>query len=86
MNRFQQTTVAFSIIAAFYLGLSFQGTGIASFSDTANASDGSVVAGIAADGKMLFTSSSDGKTIYVWRYQGMDKPRYQGSVHAVVEE
>lgn len=86
MTRFQRTLAVLSVAAAFYIGHglhSREPVALPSLASPAYAGD---VASAATKTEMLFTSSPDGRKLYMWRYQGTRKPRFLGEADAILSQ
>lgn len=84
MNRFQRAIAVLAVAAGFYIGHGLHSSEAIALPSAATPVYAGDVASAAAKTETLFTSSPDGKKLYMWRYQGTRKPRYLGEVDAVL--
>lgn len=86
MTRFQQNLTILIVAAAFYVGHGLHSPepiSVPSLTAPAYAGD---VASAAENSEVLFTSSLDGKKLFLWRYQGTRNPRFLGEAEAILSE
>lgn len=86
MTRLQQTLTVLSLVAAFYIGHGLHTSEPISMPSLTAPVYAGDVASAAENTEMVFTSSPDGKKLYLWRYQGTRKPRFLGEAEAVLYE
>ena len=81
---FWRLVAVLGVIGLFYVGHGLHITGDAPmFTSVAEASG----AGTATDDvETVFTSSADGKTVYVWQYYSSRPPKYVGKSDAVLKK
>ena len=83
-STFWRAAAVAAIIGLFYVGHGLHQTrpgGQAFLENTAHA------AGVAnEDAENVFTSSQDGKTIFMWQYYGAKPPRYLGKRDAIEQK
>lgn len=74
------------LVAVLQIGLTHRGdfTPVASSLSTPVHAGGVTVA--TDEAETVFTSSADGKTIYMWQYYSTKPPKYLGKTEAVLSE
>ena len=85
-NRFWKTATALFVLGLFYIGAGLQSGSMPALPSVTTPAYAGGVTVATEDAETVFTTSEDGKTIYMWQYYSSKPPKYIGKVEAILSQ